>query len=40
MLNIIIGSDHGGFKLKEQLLEYYKDELKDFKKLFMPNKNL
>lgn len=27
---IAIGSDHGGFKLKEQLLEYYKDELKDF----------
>ena len=27
---IAIGSDHGGFKLKEQLLEYYKGELKDF----------
>lgn len=27
---IAIGSDHGGFKLKEQLREYYKDELKDF----------
>ena len=27
---IAIGSDHGGFKLKEQLLDYYKDELKDF----------
>ena len=25
-----IGSDHGGFKLKKQLLDYYKDELKDF----------
>ena len=27
---IAIGSDHGGFKLKKQLLDYYKDELKDF----------
>ena len=27
---IAIGSDHGGFKLKQQLLDYYKDELKDF----------
>ena len=27
---IAIGSDHGGFKLKKQILDYYKDELKDF----------
>lgn len=27
---IAIGSDHGGFKLKEKLLNHYKDELKDF----------
>ena len=27
---IAIGSDHGGFKLKKELLEYYKDDLKDF----------
>lgn len=29
-LMIAIGSDHGGFALKEQLRAYYKDELKDF----------
>lgn len=27
---IAIGSDHGGFKLKEELRRYYGDELKDF----------
>lgn len=27
---IAIGSDHGGFKLKEEIRKYYKDELKDF----------
>lgn len=27
---IAIGSDHGGFKLKEEIRHYYKDELKDF----------
>ncbi len=27
---IAIGSDHGGFELKEKLKEYYKYELKDF----------
>ncbi len=27
---IAIGSDHGGFALKEKLREFYKDELKDF----------
>lgn len=25
-----IGSDHGGFKLKQELLAHYKNELKDF----------
>lgn len=25
-----IGSDHGGFKLKQELLNHYKNELKDF----------
>lgn len=27
---IAIGADHGGFKLKEQIKDYYKDEIKDF----------
>ncbi len=27
---IAIGSDHGGFKLKEEIRKYYNDELKDF----------
>lgn len=27
---IAIGADHGGFKLKEELIKYYKEELKDF----------
>lgn len=27
---IAIGADHGGFKLKEELKAYYKDEFKDF----------
>lgn len=27
---IAIGADHGGFKLKEQIKNYYKDEIRDF----------
>lgn len=27
---IAIGADHGGFKLKEQIKDYYKDEINDF----------
>ena len=27
---IAIGADHGGFKLKEKIKDYYKDEIKDF----------
>ena len=27
---IAIGADHGGFKLKEQIKDYYKDETNDF----------
>lgn len=27
---IAVGADHGGFKLKEQIKNYYKNEVKDF----------